>query len=144
MPRSLDPRIVIVDIDEKSLAAIGRWPWGRDRLAALADELFARQQSAVVGFDVVFAEPDTSSGLATLDRLAGRAPALAAQLAPQRAELDFDARFARALQGRHAVLGHYLTNARDARRIGQLPEPRRARATSTTCPTPTAWCAACR
>ena len=123
MPRTLDPRIVIVDIDEKSLAEVGRWPWSRDRLAALADELFGRQQAAVVGFDVVFAEPDTSSGLATLDRLAGRSPELAAQLAPLRPTLDFDARFARALQGRNVVLGCYLTNARDARQVGVLPAP---------------------
>ena len=123
MPRTLDPRIVIVDIDEKSLAAIGRWPWSRDKLAALSDELFARQHVAVVGFDVVFAEPDSSSGLGVLDRLATRSPALAAQLASLRPELDFDARFARSLAGRRAVLGYYLTNARDGRRIGTLPAP---------------------
>ena len=26
----LDPRIVIVDIDEQSLSEVGRWPWSRD------------------------------------------------------------------------------------------------------------------
>ncbi len=123
MPRTLDPRIVVVDIDEKSLAEVGRWPWGRDRVAALTEELFARQRAAVVGFDVVFAEPDTSSGLATLEHLATRSPALAEQLTALRPELDFDARFARALEGRHAVLGYYLTNERDGRRSGALPAP---------------------
>ena len=49
MPRTLDQRIVIVDIDEKSLSDVGRWPWGRDKLAALADELFGKQHAAVVG-----------------------------------------------------------------------------------------------
>ena len=123
MPRTPDPRIVIVDIDEKSLAELGRWPWSRDLMAALADELFERQRAAVVGFDMVFAEPDTSSGVQTLDRIASRSPALAAQIAPLRAELDFDARFARALQGRNAVLGYYLANARGAQRAGLLPAP---------------------
>ncbi|HWH82269.1 MAG TPA: CHASE2 domain-containing protein, partial [Burkholderiaceae bacterium] len=123
MPRTLDPRIVIVDIDEKSLAEIGRWPWGRDRLAALTDELFVRQRAAVVGFDIVFAEPDASSGLPTLERLAAAAPPIAAALAPLRAELDHDARFAAALAGRRAVLGFYLTNADPGRRIGELPAP---------------------
>ena len=28
MPRTLDKRIVIVDIDEKILAEVGSWPWG--------------------------------------------------------------------------------------------------------------------
>ncbi|MCB1986811.1 MAG: CHASE2 domain-containing protein, partial [Burkholderiaceae bacterium] len=39
MPRTLDDRIVIVDIDEDSLARVGQWPWGRDRLARFAQEI---------------------------------------------------------------------------------------------------------
>ena len=70
MPRSLDDRIVIVDIDEKSLAEQGRWPWQRSKLAAVTEELFGQQQVAVVGFDIVFAEPDDSSGLSQLRNLA--------------------------------------------------------------------------
>ena len=31
MPRGVDERIVILDIDEKSLAEVGRWPWARNR-----------------------------------------------------------------------------------------------------------------
>ncbi|MDP9043798.1 MAG: CHASE2 domain-containing protein, partial [Pseudomonadota bacterium] len=84
LPATLDPRIAIVDIDEKSLAEIGRWPWGRDLLAALTEELFARQEAAVVGFDMLFAEPDTSAGLPTLDRLASTSAPVAAALAPLR------------------------------------------------------------
>ena len=42
MPRTLDKRIVIVDIDEKNLAEVGRWPWGRDKLAVLVQELLDR------------------------------------------------------------------------------------------------------
>ncbi len=70
MKHDQDPRIVIVDIDENSLAEEGRWPWGRDRLAALLDELFNYYQVALVGFDVLFAEPDESSGLRILEQLA--------------------------------------------------------------------------
>ena len=33
------PRIVIVDVDERSLAALGQWPWRRDRLGALIERL---------------------------------------------------------------------------------------------------------
>ena len=54
MPRKMDNRIVIVDIDEKSLKEEGRWPWGRDRMALLMDKLFDKYHVAVVGFDVVF------------------------------------------------------------------------------------------
>ena len=56
VPGSKDTRIVIVDVDDASLARIGRWPWPRERLAALAEELFERQQVALLGFDMVFAE----------------------------------------------------------------------------------------
>ena len=69
MPGTMDERIVIVDFDEKSLAEFG-WPWGRNKHAALLDELFERQQVALVGLDVVFAEADESSGLKRLKQLA--------------------------------------------------------------------------
>jgi adenylate cyclase len=39
MPETSDDRIVIVEIDEKSLAAQGRWPWPRDKVARLVDQL---------------------------------------------------------------------------------------------------------
>lgn len=127
MPRTLDERIVIVDIDEKSLDRVGHWPWGRDKLAALTQELFERQQVALVGFDVLFAEADGSSGLANLERLA-KGPLRAQtgfkeQLARLAPTLDYDALFAQALQGRPAVLGYYFTSDRDGRTKGVLPPP---------------------
>jgi adenylate cyclase len=52
--------VAIVDIDEPSLKAIGQWPWPRTVVAALVTKL--REQGAVViGFDVIFAEPDRMS-----------------------------------------------------------------------------------
>ncbi|HEY0634652.1 MAG TPA: CHASE2 domain-containing protein, partial [Gammaproteobacteria bacterium] len=53
-----DPRIVIVDIDEQSLRSEGQWPWPRDRIAKLVDNLFNNYEVAVIGFDVVFAEAE--------------------------------------------------------------------------------------
>ena len=69
MPRTVDERIVILDIDEKSLKEEGRWPWSRDRLGLLMDKLFDKHGVAVVGFDVVFAEKDESSGLKVLQKI---------------------------------------------------------------------------
>ena len=127
MPRTLDDRIVIVDIDEKSLAEVGRWPWSRNRLAAMVDELFDRQQAAIVGFDVVFAEPDDSSGLKRLRELADgelkSAPGFQQRLSQLQPGLDYDAAFARALAKRPVVLGYYLTSDRDGRKSGVLPAP---------------------
>lgn len=127
MPRTMDERIVIVDIDEKSLEQLGHWPWGRDKLAALTHELFERQQVAVLGFDVLFAEADGSSGLASLERLASgplrSQPGFKEQLARLAPTLDHDALFAQALKGRPVVLGYYFTSDRDGRAKGVLPEP---------------------
>ena len=57
-----DPDIVLVDIDEKSLARMekeaGRWPWPRVVHAELIEGLAAQQPLAIV-FDIAFAEPDT-------------------------------------------------------------------------------------
>lgn len=116
------PDITIVDIDEASLNAVGRWPWGRDRLAALTNELFERQRIAVLGFDFVFAEPD-GGAWAALQPLAAREPELAARLPGWRAALDHDHDFASALQNRPVVLGYYLTADRGGGRNGQLPAP---------------------
>jgi hypothetical protein len=49
MPRTLDDRVVIVDIDEKSLAEVGRWPWGRNRLAELTERAVRPPEDRVAG-----------------------------------------------------------------------------------------------
>jgi adenylate cyclase len=49
--------VTIVDIDEKSLAKLGQWPWPRTRIADLIANL-TRLGAVVIAFDIVFAEPD--------------------------------------------------------------------------------------
>jgi len=127
MPRTLDERIVIVDIDEKSLAEVGRWPWARNRMAELAHELFDRQKVALVGFDVVFAEADESSGLKRLRQLAQGEmkdqPAFVERLNQMQASLDYDALFAKSLEKRPVVLGYFFTGDVEGRTSGVLPSP---------------------
>jgi adenylate cyclase len=129
VPGGIDERIVILDIDEKSLATpeLGQWPWGRDVLAGLVQKLFDKYGVQILGFDVVFAEPDRSSGLRVLDGLARGAlkdiPQFQAALEELRPRLDHDARFAATINGRPVVLGYYLTSDRDARTSGSLPPP---------------------
>lgn len=93
----LDDRIVIVDIDERSLAEQGRWPWDRGKIAALTEALVDRGGAAVVGFDVVFAE--------------------------RQAGTEDDARLAQALADRPVVLGYYFSSDREGRTSGALPAP---------------------
>ena len=127
MPRTLDERIVIVDLDEKSLGEVGRWPWGRDKLARMMDVLFAQQQVAMVGFDIVFAEPDESSGLVKLNELARNElkdqSGFAEKLRQLQPALDYDGLFAKSLENRPVVLGYYLTNDRGGYVAGTLPQP---------------------
>jgi len=67
-PRASTDSVVIVDIDEDSLAALGQWPWPRDVMGKLVDELKALGASAIA-FDIVFAEPDRTSPTLIADRL---------------------------------------------------------------------------
>ena len=126
MPRTLDNRIVIVDLDEKSLAELG-WPWSRNKLAALVNALFERQKIRLLGFDVVFAETDESSGLAQLQQLARHQlreqPGFSEAVQQLRGTLDFDAAFAKSLRNRPVVLGYYFSSDRDGRTSGVLPAP---------------------
>lgn len=127
MPKTLDERIVIVDIDEKSLAEVGRWPWGRNVLAELVRRLTDDYQVAVVGFDVVFAEPDESSGLKVLEALGRQQlknePSYQRSLAAVRRSLDYDQLFAETLRGRPVVLGYYFSGLEQAQQTGALPPP---------------------
>ncbi|HET7728836.1 MAG TPA: adenylate/guanylate cyclase domain-containing protein [Usitatibacter sp.] len=125
MPKTLEPRVVILDIDEKSLAAEGRWPWSRDKMALMVRQLFDRYKVRVVGFDVVFSEADTSSGLASLEQL-GRTvlkdnAEFQAFLAGARSTLDHDRIFADEIAKHPVVLGFFLGGKAD--KAGVLPMP---------------------
>lgn len=54
-PHEQERRVVLVDIDENSLARVGAWPWPRERVAALADALGRHGARAQV-FDIAFPE----------------------------------------------------------------------------------------
>ncbi|WP_372828324.1 CHASE2 domain-containing protein [Polaromonas sp.] len=127
MPRTLDERIVIVDIDEKSLAEVGRWPWGRDKLALLVQELLGQQRAALLGFDVFFPEPDDSSGLKRLLQLAKNElrdqPGFSERVAQLQGSLDYDAVFAKSLEKQPVVLGYYFTSDSGGLVNGVLPAP---------------------
>ena len=127
MPRGVDERIVILDIDEKSLQEVARWPWPRDIMAELIEKLFGKYEVAIVAFDVVFAEADYSSGIRVLDQLAQGTlkdvPDFLQSYRGLRSSLDNDGRFAQAIKGKSVVLGYYLNSDKDAKRIAAIPDP---------------------
>ncbi len=122
MPETVDPRVVIIDIDEKSLAAEGQFPWPRNKLAKLVTQLFDTYHVGVLGFDFLFSEPDNSSGFTLLNRLAAGEladlPGLQERVPGLRGQLDHDQIFADALRGRPVVMGYVFSS--DAKNIGML------------------------
>ncbi len=127
MPGGVDERIVILDIDEKSLQEVARWPWPRDVMANLITKLFDQYQIAIVAFDVVFAEADYSSGIKQLDALVGnelkQVQGFSEIYDKLRPSLDNDGLFAKAIKGRPVVLGYYLNSDKEAKKIAALPAP---------------------
>ncbi len=125
LPRQvLDPRIVIVDIDEKSLHAEGHWPWPRDRVAQLVDQLSA-EGAAVVGFDIVFAEAERNSGEMVLRRLQaeGRSnDVLRSQLTDALPLFDNNRVLAESLSNHETVLG-YIFGEEGGEHFNVLPRP---------------------
>lgn len=128
MPVERDQRIVIVDIDEKSLQEQGHWPWPRNKLAHLIDLLFDKYKIDVLGFDLIFAERDESSGLNRMEALAraelsGDANFKSAldKLKPQ---LNYDQLFADSLKNRRVALGYYFRHElQPSVGVGALPPP---------------------
>lgn len=53
----LSPDVLLVAVDDESVQEIGRFPWGRDIIAQLTDEL-VRHGANAIGMDVIFSEPE--------------------------------------------------------------------------------------
>lgn len=130
LPDTQDTRIVIVDIDERSLERIGHWPWPRDVVAQLTDRLLDDYRASLIAFDVLFAEPDGSSGLKTLEMLATgplrESPRFREELENIRPQLEYDRRLAEALSRGETILSYALhmpDTPGTIPRVGALPAP---------------------
>jgi adenylate cyclase len=130
LPNTIDPRIVIVTVNEDSLAGEGRWPWSRDKIAFLVDMLFDNYNISMLGFDVMFSEADQTSGSALLKKFAESNLRndkdyleMFKKMRPKLSELDFDEVFAKSLDGRPVVLS-YFTSPRLEKKpeVGLLPK----------------------
>ncbi|MCZ8375286.1 MAG: adenylate/guanylate cyclase domain-containing protein [Beijerinckiaceae bacterium] len=96
-----DLPVAIVDIDDRSLQALGQWPWSRGVLARLVDRLQAAG-AATIGFDIMFPEPDRLSPTRLAQTLPGLTPEMRARL---EAEPDTDRLLAEAIGRARVVLG---------------------------------------
>lgn len=117
-----DPRIVIIDVDEKSLAAEGRWPWNRTKLATMLDQLFDNYGVAIVGFDMVFSESDQSVDLETLKQLLANSSENQ-PIDRVLSQLDSDQLFSQAIADRPVVLGYLFDRSPKQLQIGHPGNP---------------------
>ncbi|UZE97532.1 CHASE2 domain-containing protein [Alkalimarinus alittae] len=56
-PQTAEQNTAIIAVDEKSLDALGQWPWRRSNHAKLIDQL-SNANTKAIAFDIIFAEPD--------------------------------------------------------------------------------------
>lgn len=117
-----DPRIAIVNLDERSLAAEGRWPWSRRKVARLVEQVFAAGGGLLV-MDVVFAEQQRNAADQVLNHWGGDLdPQTRSALKSLIPRSDPDRALAEAVEKYPVVLGYAFTGG-DAAPIGQLPAP---------------------
>jgi adenylate cyclase len=112
-----DPRIVVIDIDQRAQEVLGRWPFSRTNFAQMLDVLHD-SGAKVIGFDITFSKPDQSAApiralWAELEARKKRGEAVDAKLSAEvqrlAASFDADKQFAASIQ--HfgpVVLGNYF------------------------------------
>ncbi|MGB2899988.1 MAG: CHASE2 domain-containing protein [Candidatus Acidiferrum sp.] len=112
-----DPRIVVIDIDQRAQEVLGRWPFSRTNFAKTLDVLHD-DGAKVVGFDITFSKPDQSAApiralWAELEARRKRGEPvdtkLSAEVQRLAASFDADKQFATAIQRfGPVVLGNYF------------------------------------
>ena len=93
--------VTIVAIDDRTLAAVGQWPWPRNKLATLIDAI-AAQKPLAIGLDIYMPEADQTSPDKVADNLP---PSAASLITGLRALPSHDAVLARSLRAAPSVLG---------------------------------------
>lgn len=125
LPAEVEKQVVIIDIDEKSLAEIGQWPWERNVLADIVNNLFDYYQINVLGFDIVFAEKDEDPADKILTLLNSSSISSNEEfqqiLMNNQHALQRDEQLAYSLRNRNTVLGIVFQTFQTEFSKGQLP-----------------------
>lgn len=119
----VDPRIVIVDIDETSLHEIGRWPWSRRTIAELITKLHDAG-AVVIALDMLLAEPERNPARELVGRLPKeqRFTSLRSEIAALAPRLDADSALAETVRHSEVILGYIFDPVRQEK-VGLLPPP---------------------
>lgn len=118
-----DERIVIVDIDEKSLRLEGRWPWSRNKIAKLVENISAAG-ATVIAFDVIFSEKERNSALDVLEKLDfSKNNNIKSFINKNINQFDNDHYFSQKIKNKDIVLGYITHREENILPIGALPKP---------------------
>lgn len=100
--KKADNNIVIVDIDEKSLKELGQWPWSRDKVAKIIQNL-TNDGAGIIGLDIVFAEEDNSSPKKIVKKLGLKVKGVE----------DYDEILVKSIKNSPTVVGYVFTLTND-------------------------------
>ena len=126
-PVGVDPRIVILDIDEKSLRDdyLGPWPWSRDKVAKLTTQLFQKYQVRLIAYDIFFPQKQPTLIQEILAKeshiLIRPTPLVEEYLQRVANQFNPDKSLAKSLAEGKSVLSLVFTS--DKGRLGILPPP---------------------
>ncbi|KTD11631.1 guanylate cyclase [Legionella gratiana] len=122
------PRVVIIDIDDYSVQREGRWPWPRDKMAILLNNLKILGVK-IIAFDIVFSDIEKNYAQSLKEKIAQLPFAqketqqqvmhLLSEIEPY---VDNDQNFASTLSNNNAVLGYLLHYDAEVKK-GSLPRP---------------------
>jgi serine/threonine-protein kinase len=104
--RTPHPDVIVIAIDETSIANIGRWPWQRDVLAKMTD-ILSDAKAKVIGSTILLSEPQLDKGYQYVSKLIDLAPPespMAALLREAEHELNTDRKLAES----YATAGNVL------------------------------------
>lgn len=117
-----DDRVVIVEIDEKSLRSEGRWPWSRHKIGNLVENI-SNAGATVIAFDVIFSENERNSAEEILNRINFSKNNNAKRFIEDNVKaFDADFYFSEILKNKDIVLGYITHSEKDISPIGELPK----------------------
>jgi len=127
LPTKIDKKVIIIDIDEKSLAEIGHWPWERNVIATIVNNLFDYYHINVLAFDILFAEKDQDPSDKIISELS-KSPISSSEdfqriINNNQNIMNRDASLAKSLLNRNIILGIIFNNLDKNLSKGVLPPP---------------------
>ncbi|MBQ4858403.1 adenylate/guanylate cyclase domain-containing protein [Pseudoalteromonas sp. MMG007] len=107
--KQYDESVVIIDIDDKSMAEQGRFPWSRSKIAELVNKL-TEAGVIVIAFDIFFSEPEINPISQIESQFPNFINSNKLKVSEVKQKIDADSKLAKALSNNDTVLGFLLNN----------------------------------